>query len=62
MADYESFIETVAEDVVVFKRNQAEGMAREEQRYLCPSFHTKIPVLIYSQGTKISSRMGSREK
>lgn len=34
MASYEIFLESIAEEVALFRDNQAKGMAREELRYL----------------------------
>lgn len=63
MASYETFTESIAEEVALFKNNQAKGIAREEQRYLC-LFCCAIAVIDginYPQGENISSRVGSRE-
>lgn len=62
MASYETFTESIAEEVALFKNNQAKGIAREEQRYLCLFWCASAVIDInYPQGENISSRVGSRE-
>lgn len=36
MAEYDAFVNSIQDEITLFKRRQAEGVAREEAKYVAP--------------------------